>query len=174
MISSLIKRNKSCFPLIIRKLFIMNILLWSNLVCILLGSTTSANHIFLPSLKKFLPSAVKGESRIYISSKKSLIFKIIEDLKEEGPVRCFHYVIDSDSHVITHMIPKRRSNSSISPMLNSKTQRPPYPDSELPVPIKIVDYRKIRLNFLNHYKNFDYLQFILQLQYYDWVSLLHH
>ena len=131
--------------MIIRKLFTMNILLWSNLVCILLSSITSANH---QKNDLFLPSAVKGKSRIFISSKKSLIFKIIEDLKEEGPVRCFHYVIDSDSHVITHMIPKRKSNRSRSPMLKLKPQRPPYPDSEVPVPIKIVDYRKMRLNFL--------------------------
>ena len=82
----------SGFSLIIRKLFTMNILLWSNLVCILLSSITSANH---QKNDLFLPSAVKGKSRIFISSKKSLIFKIIEDLKEEGPVRCFHYVIDS-------------------------------------------------------------------------------
>ena len=106
----------------------MKILLWSHLVCTLLGSITSANRLLLPS-------AVKGKSRIFVDSKKSLIFKIIEDLKKEGPVRCFHYVIDYESHVITHMIPKRSSKRS-----RSHT----HSDSELPVPLKIVDYRKIR------------------------------
>ena len=86
-------------------------------------------------LHKLLPKKVSGKNgvvtnREFTYSKKTLMFKIIEDLKEEGPIRCFHYVIDSDSHVITHMIPKRRS----------KGPKPP----EVPVPIKIVDYRQIR------------------------------
>ena len=134
----------SVFSLIIRKLFTMKILLWSHLVCILLGSVTSANHLFLPT-------AVKGKSRRFMDSKKSLIFKIIKDLQEEGPVRCFHYVIDSDGHVITHMIPKRRPPRPRSPMSKLKPKGPPLPDSELPVPLKIVDYRKIRLENCNHY-----------------------
>ena len=127
----------SGFSLIIRKLFTMKILLWSHLVCMLLGSATSTNHLFLPR-------AVKGKSKIFMSSKKSLIFKIIEDQKEEGPVRCIHYVIDSDGHVITHMIPKRRPPRPRAPLSQFKHKGPPHPDSELPVPIKIVDYRKIR------------------------------
>ena len=119
--------KKICFvSLIIRKLFTMKILLFSHLVCILLGSITSNIH----TLHNLLPKKVAGKSREFTYSKKTLMFKIIEDLKEEGPIRCFHYVIDSDSHVITHMIPKRRSNG-------------PKP-LEVPVPIKIADYRQIR------------------------------
>ena len=103
----------------------MKILLFSHLVCILLGSITCKGQFH-----KLLPKKVAGKSREFTYSKKTLMFKIIEDLKEEGPIRCFHYVIDSDSHVITHMIPKHRSNGP----------KPP----EVPVPIKIVDYRQIR------------------------------
>ena len=109
----------------------MKILLLSHLVCILLGSITSKRHPLHNLLpKKFSGKTGEVTTREFMHSKKTLMFKIIEDLKEEGPIRCFHYVIDSDSHVITHMIPKRRS----------KSLKPP----EVPVPIKIVDYRQIR------------------------------
>ena len=119
----------------------MRILIFIHLVCILLRSITSQRQMLL---HKLLPKKVSGKNgvvtnREFTYSKKTLMFKIIEDLKEEGPIRCFHYVIDSDSHVITHMIPKRRS----------KGPKPP----EVPVPIKIVDYRKIRFKLLSsHYK----------------------
>ena len=113
----------------------MKILLFSHLVCILLGSITSKIH-----LHKLLPKKVSGQTnREFTYSKMTLMFKIIEDLKEEGPIRCFHYVIDSDSHVVTHMIPR----------WSSKGQKPP----EVSVPIKIVDYRQIRFNwFSSHLK----------------------
>ena len=147
----------SGFSVIIRKLFTMKILFWSHLVSTLFGSITSANRFLLPS-------AVKGKSRRFMDSKKSLMFKIMEDIKEEGPIRCFHYVIDSDSHVITHMIPERRSerlNRSSIPDL--RPQGPPHPNSELPVPLKIVDYRKIRLNFFKSQLRV-LIIYILQLQ----------
>ena len=58
-----------------------------------------------------------------INSRKRLITKVTEDLKEETSIKCFHYVVDSanNQNLIT----------------------------DLSVPVKIVDHKEIRFNQLS-------------------------
>ena len=101
-----------------------------------------------------LPSSKPPE---FMDSKKMLMSNIIKDLNEEAPIRCLHYVIDSDIHDSAQIIP-----------------RPEIQSSEFSVPIKIVDYRKIRSRkvslLLCHQVQF------FQLQHWDndWVFPFYH
>ena len=71
----------------------------------------------------FLLTLASTQSSELMNSRKRLIAKVIEDLKEETSIKCLNYVVDSVSN--QHLI------------------------TDLSVPIKIFDHKEIRLNQLS-------------------------
>ena len=117
----------------------MKILLLTHLVFFCFELISSKGDIFLPNISQDIPSNKQKE---FMDSKELLMLEIIKDLKEDSQISCLHYVIDSDSHVFTPLTQRQRPKRS---------KWPSREDSAPSVPIKIVDYRKMRFeyNFLS-------------------------
>ena len=115
----------------------MKILLLTHLVFICFELIRSKGDIFLSNISQDIPSNKQKE---FMDSKEMLMLEIIKDLKEDAQISCLHYVIDSDSHVFTPLTQRPK-----------RSKRPSREDSAPSIPIKIVDYRKMRFkyNFLS-------------------------
>ena len=106
-----------------KKKFEMKIILLSHIVFIFFELVRSKGGIFFPSKK---PTE-------FMDSKEMLMLEIIKDLQEDAKITCLHYVIDSDSHQFTHLTQRPK-----------RSKRLAKEDSASSIPIKIVDYRKMR------------------------------